>query len=420
LAVVFAWITVSGCGEDATGPSDVTFDVIVEPSTAWLTPGDTATLTAEVVRVVPAALGNPGDSVPVDSAVAWSSSNTSVAQVSSTGRVTAVSVGTATITASAAGAAGTADVAVTEPGYPDVRGLWSGQYSVTSCELAGATDPFFCDFLFSVGSSLILDLDLDQLASQVMGVITQGSVPGEVEGTIDSAGVMTLSGFIGGEAFGANVLIPTWETALVGDTLTGSWVFEIEDLSGNGFGTATVAADVNLYSLDVLQFFGCAAEAEITIDGQIADSLTADDCQLDDGSLFDVYVLNGAAGDSLEVLLSSSSFDAFLLISDVDENVLGDDDDSGGGTNAAITVAFDVDATALVIANSFEPSESGPYTLSTTQVGGAAPAGVPQLTITAAGHTLAWTSVAKSARAGRERSDLTRRFTRPAGRVIKK
>jgi uncharacterized protein YjdB len=78
--------------------------VRVSPSTASLTPGQYTPLTA----------------VPLDSAgnqltgqtVTWSSSNTSIATVSSSGIVTAVAVGAAVITATSGGISGTAHVTV--------------------------------------------------------------------------------------------------------------------------------------------------------------------------------------------------------------------------------------------------------------------------------------------------------------------
>ncbi len=57
-----------------------------------------------------------------DRVVVWSSSNAAVANVSSTGRITGIAAGSATITASAEGKSGSAAVTVTAPVVPDTVG----------------------------------------------------------------------------------------------------------------------------------------------------------------------------------------------------------------------------------------------------------------------------------------------------------
>ncbi|UCC71227.1 MAG: hypothetical protein JSV86_12635 [Gemmatimonadota bacterium] len=260
--------------------------------------------------------------------------------------------------------------------FPAVYGFWSGQYRVNACVLSGAVDPFFCDEVFWNGASLILEMDLDQSGPEVGGPIYQGSLAGGVFGTVDLDGVLTLEGQIGGLEDDFTTTILAWQTGLVGDTLLGSWRFWVEDNTGQGFGAATVDASLVLYGPSVVKFFGCAAEGELDPDGEIIGSLDGLDCQLatgmfieglEDGALFDVYTLTGAAGDSIEITLRSGDFDALLLVADLEEEYLGGDDDSGGpppdGTDAALTIVFDVADTVLVIATSFWPGEAGAYAL---------------------------------------------------------
>ncbi len=274
------------------------------------------------------------------------------------------------------------DDVVVGPGvYPDVVGFWSGQYRPTDCSLSGGGDPLFCDAVFWDGSAFILELDLDvQNGSRVSGTIAQGELIGEVEGTVDREGVITLAGVIGA-ADDFTSTIQAWETSLVEDSLIGSWRFLVEDNTSSGISSATVDAGVKLFGPSVVKFFGCPAGGELPPEGQVADSLSSDDCQLaggqfveglEDGAYFDVYALTGAMGDSLGITLRSQDFDAFLLVTSLDEEVLGGDDDSGVGpdsTDAAVTVVFDTDDTVLVIATSFEPLDEGAYTLGAERLG---------------------------------------------------
>ena len=255
---------------------------------------------------------------------------------------------------------------------PDVSGFWSGQYLVTECSLVGAGDPFFCSDLFVDNTSLIVEVDLVQSGADLTGLILQGQLTGDVEGTVDSDGVVQLSGAIGvGDSLVTTTII-AWQTTLVGDTLFGSWRFAVEDNTGFGFASATIDANLKLLGPDVLVFFGCAAEGSLGIGGQITDDLEDGDCQLGDGSFFDVFSLDGSAGDSVEINLRSVDFDAFLLVGDLSENIIAADDDSGvgvSGTDAQVEIVFETAARVLLLANSFEGGETGEYTLSTVLLG---------------------------------------------------
>ena len=107
-----AIITATSEGKSGTAQVTVTAppptpvgSVIVTPSTASVQVGTSTTLTATVRD----ASGN----VLQGRSVTWSSSNTAVASVSSSGVVTGVAAGTATITATSEGKSGTATITVT-------------------------------------------------------------------------------------------------------------------------------------------------------------------------------------------------------------------------------------------------------------------------------------------------------------------
>ena len=106
---------VLSCGDDGVGPSPppspppapVATTVTVNPGSASFTAlGETARFTAEV--------RDQNGQVMAGVAVAWASSDASVATVDASGQVTAADNGTATITARAGSASGTARVAVAQ------------------------------------------------------------------------------------------------------------------------------------------------------------------------------------------------------------------------------------------------------------------------------------------------------------------
>ncbi len=112
--VVAATLLLSAaCGSDATGsnnivPSGEVARVTITPSTSTLDVGGTAQLNAVAY--------DGADAVLQGKSIAWSSSAGTVASVTSTGLVTGVSQGNATITATADGRRGTADITVVPRG----------------------------------------------------------------------------------------------------------------------------------------------------------------------------------------------------------------------------------------------------------------------------------------------------------------
>ena len=257
---------------------------------------------------------------------------------------------------------------------PDVSGAWSGQYTVTSCTRSGATIPVFCTEILAVGQSLIIDLELTQSGASLEGLMAQGLVFGNVAGDVDENGVIVLGGELADSAMLTTTSILSWQTGLVGDSLIGSWRFRADDADPD-FGTATVDATLRLFGSSVLKFFGCPAIGTLTVPGSVSDRLTGGDCQLLDGSFFDVWVLTVSAGDSLSILLSSGSFDAFMLVADEAEQLVDGNDDRnvndarGDSLDAEVIRRFVTGGTFLVIANSFDAGGTGPYTLSVTRLG---------------------------------------------------
>jgi uncharacterized protein YjdB len=101
--------TITVTSEGASGSATVTVSPVpvaslaVQPSSASLTVGGTVTLGADI---------RDANGAPLDRAITWSSDNSAVASVSATGVVTALTPGSATITAQSEGKTGTAAISV--------------------------------------------------------------------------------------------------------------------------------------------------------------------------------------------------------------------------------------------------------------------------------------------------------------------
>lgn len=102
-------------------------------------------------------------------------------------------------------------------------------------------------------------------------------------------------------------------------------------------------------------------------------SLDASDPTLPDGSRYDRYFYNGRRGDRIQVTMESGDFDAFLLLFRAGASgaeKLAEDDDGAGGSNAQITYEIQESGTYIVVANSYDASGSGAYTIRLTRSGG--------------------------------------------------
>ncbi|MGD8866016.1 MAG: hypothetical protein PVI01_00255 [Gemmatimonadales bacterium] len=263
--------------------------------------------------------------------------------------------------------------------FPDVRGDWTGQYSVTSCTILSGSDPFFCQDLFYQGSSRFHDLRLDQSRSRVVGTAWQGQVTGRVEGTVSELGLLTLAGQIGvGES--ATTTIEEWEAVLVGDSLVGGWTFVFEDNTDLGLGRARIDADFALIDPSVPNYDSCPVEAMLDQTDAVLGQLAAGDCQLvEDESYYDVYSVQVSAGDKVEIRTSSSDFDPVLFIFDLEQrniacsapaNTVDCTYINTPDSVAAVALEAVVAETWLIVPNTSVGGETGGYSLSTRPVGG--------------------------------------------------
>ncbi|MCW5826835.1 MAG: PPC domain-containing protein, partial [Gemmatimonadaceae bacterium] len=97
-----------------------------------------------------------------------------------------------------------------------------------------------------------------------------------------------------------------------------------------------------------------------SVEGNLAEATEA----MEDASPFQVWYFEGRAGQRVTLNLRSAEFDTYLHVAQVGgKQVLATDDDSGGGTNARITLALPANGMYAVVANALRPNGRGRYTL---------------------------------------------------------
>jgi CHAT domain-containing protein/tetratricopeptide (TPR) repeat protein len=101
------------------------------------------------------------------------------------------------------------------------------------------------------------------------------------------------------------------------------------------------------------------SDALFSIEG----ALTDDDAQLDDGSLHDVHIFEGEAGQIVRILLVSEEFDTFLWLQNASGEELTRNDNGGNGTNAEIVFRLPETGQYWILANAYDESGRGTYRL---------------------------------------------------------
>jgi hypothetical protein len=112
----------------------------------------------------------------------------------------------------------------------------------------------------------------------------------------------------------------------------------------------------------------CDNSSPIALGQSLGGSLAPADCILDDGSYMDQYQLPITANGRIQIDVSSTAFDAYLILfirnPDGSKVAVGADNNSAGGTNARITRDVLAGETYLIGANSLLPGVTGAYQVS--------------------------------------------------------
>lgn len=102
----------------------------------------------------------------------------------------------------------------------------------------------------------------------------------------------------------------------------------------------------------------------ISIGGTQRGTLGPNSALLTDGSSFDAYAFEGRAGETIEISMESTDFDAFLALGIFgSDSVIARDDDSGENSDAFIVARLPRTGRYVVLANSFGRDAAGTYTL---------------------------------------------------------
>ncbi len=137
---------------------------------------------------------------------------------------------------------------------------------------------------------------------------------------------------------------------------------------GTTIGANRVSASVAgltpvMFTADALD--PCDLAPPIGIGSSANGTLSPLDCQLSDGSFIDYLQLPVPGQQAVQIDLTSGAFDAFLAFFDGNLNLVGGDDDAGGGTNARLR-AIVRPGLYRIGANSVLANQTGAYTVSAT------------------------------------------------------
>lgn len=252
-------------------------------------------------------------------AISWSSGAATVATVSNSGVVTALTPGTAGIIAAAGGRQGSAQLTVIPTPVSSV--------TVTPANaslIVNATQQFAAATLDASGAVLP-----GRAVTWTSADPTRVSVSASGLATAVAVGITTLTATSEGRS-----------------------------------GTATVAALAPPVAV-------CEQLRPIVVGQNVSSALTTNDCRLSDGSFVQKFELRIAAQTAVQIDMTSSAVDAYLLLQDATTGaILDQDDDDGGQSNARIARLLQP-GRYLIYANTFNANATGAYQLTVQQTSSA-------------------------------------------------
>jgi hypothetical protein len=214
---IAAGLFMIGACSSSTAPSTATTtttttSTLITPATAALTIGQTLLYSYSTATSA--------------NVVTWTSSNSGVLTIDSTGLAQGIASGVATITGSLdTGTSSTLTVQV----VPSYQGSWAGTVKVLACtDLDGFTSAGYCSRISSSVQQWTLTLTQSGLA--LSGTMTKSEGANVLNGTVNatvggSGDIVSLTGALGGVAGGTSLLVTpiSWDSFATGSSMTGAW-----------------------------------------------------------------------------------------------------------------------------------------------------------------------------------------------------
>jgi uncharacterized protein YjdB len=406
--------TITLTAENKTASVNVTI-ALVPISTVQLTP-ETSTLLVGQTQQLAVTLKDSAGGVLTGRSIAWTSVTPTIAIVTNTGLVTAVSAGTARIAVTAEGKSATATITVNDivasvvvnPTAANVQRGKTLQLSAIARNAAGTvvsgktvawstSDPTIAT-VSNAGLVTVTGIGIVQIRATIDNKnetswitawdtcknepfeIGEQRNTGLVAGGCDfvtarpQASVWRLVasttafnpaiffGVFGNEQWGwyrnnpgiisAEVIVPSGPVGVT--------VFDWDGQSKSGgftFSSALVATDTT----------SCGGAVGILKNASAPRILGTRDCQTSTGVYYDVFTTLLNAGESITITMKSADVDAYLeLRNNTGSSILASDDDGAGGTNARIRYITPSRGFYQIWARSFQPYRTGQYTIELT------------------------------------------------------
>jgi len=133
------------------------------------------------------------------------------------------------------------------------------------------------------------------------------------------------------------------------------------------------AAAGGLYEVDLRTIPGpkpplCTSRGSLSPGASVSGNITYTGCQYPDHTFADLYQLTLTTDTAIDLGLTSTDFDASLIVLDAKGSVVDTDEDSGGATNARITGLLAAGTYYVVAKPSGDYLAHGAYTLSAKAV----------------------------------------------------
>jgi hypothetical protein len=128
-----------------------------------------------------------------------------------------------------------------------------------------------------------------------------------------------------------------------------------------------------LYQVDVRTILGprppfCAARSTIPIGSTVSGTIGFGGCQYLDSTFADIYKVEVTDAAVLDIRLTSSAFDAYLVLLDAKGNLVDRDDDSGGNRDARLLSSVEPGTYFIVAKPSADYTAAGAYVLAVSKL----------------------------------------------------